>query len=97
MANTELDLDLPHKKIVWAGQSGYPATRYCCICSYSVRVKPSTACPNQVCSDCYTEGTFSCLQTEELRRTKDIPHHRPCGRPLLMPPTSRPTFNTANI
>lgn len=68
-----------HRQIAWAGQSGYPGARYCCVCSYSVRLKPSTKCsqpdcPNLACTDCFNDGSFCCSRTEELRRARDIPH-----------------------
>lgn len=68
-----------HQQIAWAGQSGYPGAKYCCVCSYSVRVKPSTACsqpdcPNLACADCFNDGPFCCSTTEGLRRAAGIPH-----------------------
>jgi len=68
-----------HQKIAWAGQSGYPWVKYCCTCSYFIRLKASTAysqkdCPNQACTDCHSEGPFCCTRTKELRRAREIPH-----------------------
>ena len=69
----------PHPKIAWAGQTGFPGAKYCCICSYSTRLKEvtpcsQTDCPNQACTDCHSDGPFLCSKTEELRLARGIQH-----------------------
>ena len=70
---------LPHQKIAWAGQTGYPGAKYCCVCSYSTRLKETTECcqpdcPNQACGDCHNDGPFSCTRAGELRQARGIQH-----------------------
>ncbi|MPC99942.1 hypothetical protein E2C01_095389 [Portunus trituberculatus] len=67
----------PYPKIAWARLTGFPGVRYCCVCSYSTRLKEVTACsqtecPNQACTDCHRDSPFCCLTTEDLRLARGI-------------------------
>ena len=67
----------PHTKIAWAGHTGVPGSRYCCVCSYTVREKPSVSCsqadcPNVACKGCCAENTFCCTNTSQLRTARGI-------------------------
>ena len=76
--NNEAPTPIPqsHKKILWAGCSGYPGALYCCVCSYTIREKPALAyssdCPNSVCTDCFTEETFCCSRVPQLRVARGV-------------------------
>ncbi|MPC95789.1 hypothetical protein E2C01_091015 [Portunus trituberculatus] len=78
-------LSLPHTKIVWADDTGIPGTKYCCVCSYTVRVKPSVPCsqancPNVACKGCCEDNTFCCSTTSQLRSVGGI------TRPVIREP-----------